>query len=314
VKKRALPRKITFGDRQGTERGRSELLPRLADLPPGTRLGAYELEQVAGRGGMGVVYCARHVHLDRRVALKLLLPELAADTAFREGFLRESRIAASLDHPNVIPVYDAGEADGLLYIAMKFLDGSDLATVLEREGPLEPERALELLAGVASGLDAAHALGLVHRDVKPANILCDVDRFHITDFGLTRAAGGRRFLREVFAGTIDYVAPEQIEGRPLDGRADVYALACVLYQTLAGTPPFADLESRDAVLEAHLTGQAPPLTSHRPSLPRELDAVVARALAKSADDRHATCSALVAAARIAADDSVTAGWTPAVDR
>ena len=306
--------KIGLGDRLRTERGDTDLLPRLADLPAGTRVGGYELDAVAGRGGMGIVYAARHVHLDRRVALKLLLPELAADEAFREGFLRESRIAASLDHPHVIPVYDAGEAEGLLYIAMKYLDGSDLATVLERDGPLEAERTLGLLDGVASGLDAAHAMGLVHRDVKPANILCDTDRFYVTDFGLTRAAGGRRFFRDDFAGTIDYVAPEQIEGRPLDARADVYALGCVLYHALAGKPPFADAESRDAVLQGHLEGQAPPLAASRPELPRALDVVIGRALAKRPNDRYSTCTALLAAARIAADESVSVGWTRAVDR
>ncbi len=306
--------KLGLGDRQRTERGDIDLLPRLVDLPAGTRVGGYELESVAGRGGMGIVFCARHVHLDRRVALKLLLPELASDDSFRDGFLRESRIAASLEHPHVIPVYDAGEADGLLYIAMKFLEGSDFATVLERDGRLEAERTLGLLEGVAEGLDAAHALGLVHRDLKPANILCDTERFYVTDFGLTRAAGGRRFLRDEFAGTIDYVAPEQIEGRPLDSRADVYALGCVLYHALAGKPPFGDADSRDAVLMGHLEGQAAPLSAARPDLPRELDAVLTRALSKRPENRHPTCSALVAAARIAADESVTAGWTRTSDR
>src|SRR4051794_12772561 len=207
-----------------------------------TELAGYRIESLLGRGGMGVVYRARDLALERNVALKLLAPELAQDVRFRERFLRESRLAASLDHPAIVPIYDAGEVGGRLFIAMRLVDGTDLKRLLADQGPLEPERALDLLEHVADALDAAHERGLVHRDVKPSNVLVD-SRGHcyLADFGLSRrladhgvGLGGARSL-----GTVDYVAPEQIRGEELDARSDLYSLGCLLYECLAGRPPFA---------------------------------------------------------------------------
>jgi ABC-type transport system substrate-binding protein len=260
-------------------------------LAPGTELAGYRIESLLGRGGMGVVYRARDLALDRNVALKLLAPELAEDVRFRERFLRESRLAASLDHPAIIPIYDAGEVAGQLYIAMRLVDGTDLKRLLAEEGALEPERALGLLEKVADALDTAHERGLVHRDVKPSNVLVD-ERGHcyLADFGLSRrlteqgsSAGAGRSL-----GTIDYVAPEQIRDEELDGRADLYSLGCLLYECLAGRPPFVR-GSDTAVVFAHLEEEPP-------GLPR-VDPVIRKALAKEPDDRYQSGRELIAAAR-----------------
>ena len=266
----------------------------------GTRIGGYELEEVVGRGGMGVVYRARHLHLDRTVALKLLTPELASGNAFRERFLRESRAAAAVHHPNIVTVYDAGDAGGLLYIAMQLVEGSDLAELLDRTGALDPRRALDIGAQVADALDAAHARGLVHRDVKPGNVLMDERRCYLTDFGLTRAVSSRTALtvHGEFVGTVDYIPPEQIEGRAVDGRADVYALGCLLYHMLAGSVPYPR-DSQIAVVYAHVQEPPPPLSSARPGLPAPLDAVLAKAMAKRPEERHDTCGELIAAMRAA---------------
>src|SRR5438876_6434753 len=207
----------------------------------GTELAGYRIESLLGRGGMGVVYRARDLALERDVALKLLAPELAEDIRFRERFLRESRLAASLDHPAIIPIYDAGEVGGHLYIAMRLVDGTDLKRLLADEGVLAPERAFGLLAQVGDALDAAHERGLVHRDVKPSNVLVD-ERGHcyLADFGLSRrlAEHGPGLTGGRSLGTVDYVAPEQIRGEELDGRADLYSLGCLLYECLVGSPPF----------------------------------------------------------------------------
>ena len=284
-------------DRDRTEHGAIVPAPLQAELRVGTRIAGYELQDVVGRGGMGVVYRARHVTLGRVAALKLLVPALAEDESFRERFLRESQIAAQLDHPNVVTIYDAGEADGVLYIAMRFVDGVDLAELLRRERALAPPRAIRLLGQVADALDAAHALGLVHRDVKPGNVLVDDERCYLTDFGLTRRAASRTALtaRGQFVGTVDYMPPEQIEGRELDARADVYALGCVLYEALTGAVPYGR-ESEVATIYAHLRDTPPSVRGRGASLPAALDAVFARALAKRAGDRYATCRELVAAA------------------
>ena len=260
--------------------------------PPniGRELAGYRLEALLGRGGMGVVYRARDLALDRDVALKLLAPHLADDVSFRERFLRESRLAASLEHPNVVPIHDAGEIDGQLYIAMRLVDGTDLKQLL-REGPLEPARAIHILEQVAGALDAAHARGLVHRDVKPSNVLLDqAEHAYLADFGLSRYLGeaGAALGAENSLGTIDYVAPEQIRGEGIDGRADVYALGCLLYECLAGKPPFRRA-SDAATLFAHLEDEPP-------SLPT-LDRVLPRALAKEPSGRYQTCAELVGAAR-----------------
>jgi serine/threonine-protein kinase len=242
---------------------------------------------------MGVVYRARDLALDRNVALKLLAPELAEDVRFRERFLRESRLAASLDHPAIIPIYDAGEVAGQLYIAMRLVEGTDLKRLLAREGALEPARALDLLEQIADALDAAHERGLVHRDVKPSNVLVDERRHcYLADFGLSRrlaeqstpASAGRSI------GTVDYVAPEQIRGEELDGRADLYSLGCLLYECLAGRPPFAR-GSDTAVVFAHLEEEPP-------SLPI-LSPVIRKALAKEPDDRYQSGREMIAAARAA---------------
>jgi ABC-type transport system substrate-binding protein len=252
----------------------------------------YEILSELGRGGMGVVYRAHDLALDRNVALKLLAPELAEDVRFRERFLRESRLAASLDHPAIIPIYDAGEVAGRLYIARRLVDGTDLKRLLEEEGVLDMERTLGLLEQVADALDAAHERGLVHRDVKPSNVLVDPrGHCYLADFGLSRrladapsgSGGAGRSL-----GTVDYVAPEQIRGEPLDGRADLYSLGCLLYECLAGRPPFAR-GSDTAIVFAHLEEDPPPLPG--------LDAVMQKALAKDPDNRYQSGHELVVAAR-----------------
>jgi len=225
----------------------------------GSELAGYRIVEPLGRGGTSVVYRAEHVRLGRPAALKLLAPVLG-EAGFRERFLRESQLAASIDHPSILPVFDAGEEDGFLYIAMACVEGSDLKTLLVREGRLLPRRALRIVGQIASALDAAHARGLVHRDVKPANILVgDGDRAYLSDFGVVKELSSNGTTRTgTFVGTIEYCAPEQIEGRAVDGRADVYALACVLYECLTGEPPF-HRPSEIAVLNAHLHAPPPKL-------------------------------------------------------
>ncbi len=213
----------------------------------GTEFAGHRIETVIGRGGASVVYLAEHLRLGRRAALKVLAQHLADDEAFRERFIRESRIAAALDHPNVVTVYDAGEVDGNLYISMRHVEGSDLGRLLAAEGALEPSRAISILSQIASALDAAHAQGLVHRDVKPANMLVestadmpDFDRAYLSDFGISKRTTSREGLTRTgqFVGTVDYVAPEQITGEPVDGRTDVYSFGCVLFECLSGRVPF----------------------------------------------------------------------------
>jgi serine/threonine protein kinase len=269
---------------------------------PDIQIAGYRIEARVGRGGMGEVYRAVQLNLGRRVALKVLAPELADDDVFRRRFLRESRIAASIDHPSIIPIYETGEDGGLLYIAMRYVDGLDLATVLEREGRLEPARAVAIMAQVASALDAAHARGLVHRDVKPANILLAAGpdgHCYLCDFGLIKQVGTEQAMSALtatdqFVGTIPYVAPEQIEGRDLDGRTDVYSLGCVLFQCLTGSAPFEGANDVEVVF-AHLREPPPPLSGRAPDLPPSMDPVVARAMAKAKEDRWPTCSSLVTA-------------------
>jgi ABC-type branched-subunit amino acid transport system substrate-binding protein len=273
-----------------------------AAIAPGEVFAGYRIEAVVDRGGMGVVYRATDLRLDRPVALKLVAPELAGDERFRDRFLKEPRLAAALDHPNVVPIYEAGEHDGRLFLAMRFVPGSNLKTLLERGGVLDAERALRILAQIADALDAAHRRGLVHRDVKPANVLLDEEgHAYLTDFGITKQVGSDSTQTGQIVGTLDYVAPEQIRSEPVDGRTDVYALGCVLYECLAGTPPFR----RDTQMEAiwaHLQEPVPPLPRFPP-----LDPVLAKALAKERDDRYATCSELIEAAEamLAPDAPVT---------
>ena len=268
----------------------------------GTTVAGYRLEKLLGRGGMSVVYLAEHVRLGRNVALKLLSPALTEDESFRERFERESRRAAEIDHPNIVPIYDAGDADGQYYIAMRYVPGSDLKAVIKRDGPLSVGRTLYILEQAASALDAAHDRDLVHRDVKPANILIEEpsDRVFLTDFGVVKHTSSHGLTRTgFFIGTVDYAAPEQIEGLPVDARTDVYSLGCVLYECLTGRAPF-DRDAEVAVMHAHLTEPPPSLRTARPDLPRELDRVVAAAMAKAKDERPATCEQLVLAAHAAA--------------
>jgi hypothetical protein len=267
-----------------------------------TEVGGYRLVEAIGEGGTSVVYRAEHVRLGRAAALKLLTPALG-EADFRERFLRESRLAASLDHPSIVPVYDAGEADDVLYIAMQHIDGSDLKALLVAEGRLPVRRALRIVAQVASALDAAHARGLVHRDVKPANILVGAnDRAFLSDFGVVKElASSGRTRTGGFVGTIDYCAPEQIEGRDVDARADVYALACVFYECIVGTSPFRR-SSDVATLNAHLHAPPPRFSKAAPDLAPALEPVLAKALAKSPLDRYGSCGELVAALRTAVSE------------
>jgi serine/threonine protein kinase/sugar lactone lactonase YvrE len=264
------------------------------DTRIGTEIAGYHIDSLIGRGGMSVVYLAHHTGLERKAALKLLAPELAENEAFRARFVRESRIAAGLDHPNVIPVYEAGEADGLLYIAMRYVRGSDLRTLLAEHGPLDVADVVRVVDQVADALVAAHSEGLVHRDVKPGNVLMSpatpparVGHLYLADFGLTKKSlSGSGLTRSgQFVGTTDYVAPEQIRAEPVDGRADVYSLGCVLYECLTGEPPFVrDVEV--AVMFAQLNDAPPRPTDARPELPEAIDAVVAKAMAKTPGARY----------------------------
>jgi tetratricopeptide (TPR) repeat protein len=272
----------------------------MVDRRIGTEVGGYRLIEAIGRGGTSVVYRAEQIRLGRTAAVKLLTPAVG-DGDYRERFLRESRLAASIDHPNIVPVYDAGDDQGLLYIAMACVDGSDLKTLLVAEGRLPLRRALRIAGQIASALDAAHARGLVHRDVKPANVLIGSDdRAFLSDFGVVKELATNGTTRTgSFVGTIDYCAPEQIEGKEVDARADQYALACVLYECLVGTAPF-HRSSDVAVLNAHLHAPPPKLSKAAPDLPEALEPVLAKALSKSPLDRYASSGEFVAAARAAA--------------
>jgi ABC-type transport system substrate-binding protein/tRNA A-37 threonylcarbamoyl transferase component Bud32 len=270
--------------------------------PLGSTVAGFRLIALIGEGATGAVYRAEHPDIAEPIALKLLDPELAVDERFRRRFLRESKLAAELRHPNVVPILDFGEDDGVLYLAMRQIEGGDLRALLAREGALEPGRALGLLAGVADALDAAHEHGLVHRDIKPANILIQAEasseHAYLGDFGLAKHASSVSSLTgdHLFVGTLAYVSPEQIRGDPLDGRADVYSLACVLYECLAGMQPF-DRESELAVVYAHLHERLPELADGRPAIPEALDRAIRRATAKAPEDRYGTCGELIAAAR-----------------
>jgi peptide/nickel transport system substrate-binding protein len=283
----------------------------------GSTLGQYRLTELLGHGGMGVVYRAEDLRLERNVALKLLSGDVSDDARFRTRFLRESRLAASTEHPGIVPIYDAGEVDGLLYIAMRYVEGSDLAGVLRQEGALDPERAVDLVAQLADALDAAHARGLVHRDVKPSNSLISrngaQERVYLVDFGITEDIQSAERLTETnrLVGTGAYLAPERIRGARVDGRADVYSLGCVLFECLTGEVPFPR-SSEFAELYAHLEDEPPRVSDRRPGLPAGLDAVVGRALAKDPEDRWQKCAELAEAARAALPSSTS--HVPAQER
>ena len=268
-------------------------------------IAGYRLEELVGRGGMGVVFRATHIALERQGAVKVIAPELALNDEFRQRFQRESKLAASIDHPHVIPIFDAGEDDGQLYVAMRYVEGTDLGAVVASEGGLAPARAVEVIGQVAAALDAAHERGLVHRDVKPANVLLESrpsgQHAYLTDFGLVKAMGaatGVLTRTGQWLGTPDYAAPEQILGGEVDPRTDVYALGCLLYHTIAARPPFEG-EVEAAKIFAHVSQPPPTLSDARPGVPAALDEVVRRALAKEPDERQQSAGELAAEAHSA---------------
>ncbi len=282
------------------------------DAPsPGRRFGRYLLQEEIGRGGMGVVHAALDETLGRRVALKLLRPgAVGDDAALGERFAQEMQIAVALEHPNIVPVHETGTEDGVRYIAMRLVDGEDLGAVLRREGALDPVRVARLGRQIAAALDAAHARGLVHRDVKPGNVLLtgtgDEEHAYLTDFGLTRDDDAGLTQTGQWIGTVDYAAPEQIEAGPLSARTDVYALGCVLYQMLSGTLPFTGSFAGKAA--AHTTTPLPPVTVAPPWDGARLDAILAVATAKAPERRHASAGALARAlARVVADEAEHGG-------
>lgn len=248
------------------------------------RIGGYRLGRAIGRSDLATVYLARDERLDRQVAIKVLAPERAGQATFLTRWLRESRVAAELGHPNILPVYQAGDADGVWYAAMRYVPGGDIRSLLSRAGPLRPAMAWTILAQAASALDAAHARGLVHRDVKPANMLLEASHVYLADFGMGA---------DKSAGPFDYVAPEQIEGRPLNGRTDLYSLACVGFELLSGTPLFGH-DQHLTVMYAQLYAPPPSVRTRRDDLPAAVDRVLATALAKNPADRYATCGQFAA--------------------
>jgi len=280
----------------GTEHG--------IDLSAGDSFAGYRIEQRLGRGGMGVLYLALEPGLERRVALKLIAPEAAADEVFAKRFAEESKIAASIEHPNVVPIYAAGEEDGVPFIAMRYVAGADLAKRLIREGRLSPAVAVELIAQIGNGLDAIHAAGLIHRDVKPANVLLSggegAEHAYITDFGVARNVATESGLTQTgrFVGTLDYVAPEQISGAEIDARVDVYALGCLLFKLLTGEVPFPK-DGDAARLFAHLNDPPPAPSLYVSEVSMALDDVVIRAMSKTPDDRYPSAGDLGRAAQAA---------------
>jgi DNA-binding NarL/FixJ family response regulator len=269
----------------------------LMELPIGSTFAGHRIDAVAGRGGMGVVYLATDLALDRPVALKLIAPELARDPVFRARFVSECKVAAAIDHPHVVPIFHAGEERGLMYVTMRYIKGTDLRTLLGDEGRLAPGRAVGIMAQVADALEAAHQRGLVHRDVKPGNVLIatrnDVEFAFLTDFGVTKQRTAESQLTKTgFAvGTADYMAPEQARGAEVDGRADIYALGCVLFRVLTGTVPY-ERDSDVEKLWAHVHEPPPALLDVCPDLPRALGDVLDRALAKNPDDRQPSAAEL----------------------
>ncbi|HEX7993415.1 MAG TPA: serine/threonine-protein kinase, partial [Streptosporangiaceae bacterium] len=292
-----------------------ENLPAPADVSPGDKVAGYLLEEQIGQGGMAVVYRAYDERLDRRVALKVLAPSLAADNAFRSRFIRESRAAATVEHPHIIPVYDAGDAGGCLFIAMRYVQGGDVRSLLADGHAVPPARAWNIITQVASALDMAHSHNLVHRDVKPANMLIDgsamarpargsdtpqvpdvntsgpvTEHIYLSDFGISKQTVASNLTSTgQFVGTLDYIAPEQIEGRGLDGRADQYSLACAAYELLCGVPPFGG-PNIFALINSHLSEQPPSARKVQPGLPPGVDRVLAKAMAKAPSGRYASCA------------------------
>src|SRR4051794_10930685 len=278
----------------------------------GASFAEHVIRGVAGRGGMGIVYRAMHVPLKREVALKVIAPNISADEEVRARFRNEFEAAASIQHPNVIPIYHAGEEDGLLYVTMRYVQGEDLARLVAMETRLEPVRAAVIIAQVAAALDAAHARGLVHRDVKPANVLIEgrgeLENALLTDFGLTKSLQSDNKMTKTgtVIGTFDYTAPEQLEGRAVDARTDVYALGCVFFQTLTGRVPFPR-DTLGATLFAHFEAAPPSVTALVPEVPAVLDEVIATAMAKDPAARYQSAGDLARAALAAVDQHKLAG-------
>jgi serine/threonine protein kinase len=257
-------------------------------LSPGSTFAGYEVESVVGAGGIGILYRARQVRLDRPVALKLVEPDLARDPVILERLRREARTVAALDHPNVVPLYEAGEEGGTVYVVTRWVVGTELGTLILGEGPLEPGRAARTAAQIAAALEMAHEKGLVHRDVKPSNvILTDEDHVYLTDFGLAKRAGTAPGLTAVdqMLGTVDYVAPELIEGSEPDARSDVYSLGCVLFEMLAGEPPFADQTGGMGKMWAQVNAEPPSVLQRRGDVPPALEDMMRRAMAKAPNAR-----------------------------
>ncbi|HEY5058401.1 MAG TPA: protein kinase [Gaiellaceae bacterium] len=280
----------------------------------GSEVAGYRIDGLLGRGGMGMVYVAEHLLLGRKAALKTLLVELASDSDFKTRFIRESQMVAAIDHPNIIPIYDAGEIEGTAYIAMRFVPGRDLDVMIKQQRQLSAHEALSILDQAGAALDAAHVRGLVHRDIKPANILIEegTDRIYLTDFGIAKEAGTSGGLTQpgFFLGTVDYAAPEQIEGQEIGPPADLYAFGCVLFECLAGRKPFVGATDI-AVIKSHVLDPPPSLTELRPDLPAAIDAVITRALAKMEADRYGSCRELIEAAQMALGASGGAAAPPA---
>jgi serine/threonine protein kinase len=257
-------------------------------LAAGSTFAGYEIESVVGVGGIGILYRARQLRLDRPVALKLVEPDKASDPVVRERLRREARAVAALDHPNVVPLYEAGEQDGMVFIATRWVEGTELGALIDRGGPMDAMRAARTAAQIAAALEVAHEKDLVHRDVKPSNvILTPEDHVYLTDFALVKRAGTAAGLTAVdqMLGTVDYVSPEQIEGGQSDARGDVYSLGCVLYEMLAGEAPFADQKGGMAKMWAHVNAEPRPLTERRSDVPAALDETVRLAMAKAPEKR-----------------------------
>jgi serine/threonine protein kinase len=286
-----------------------------AVLKPGTELAGYRIVRFIDRGGMGAVYEATQLSLDRRVALKFISERLGSDERFRERFRREARSGAAIDHPNILPVYEAGELpDGSLFLALRFVDGPDLRSMLRERGPLDVREAMEILTQIGNALDAAHERGLVHRDVKPANVLLEAHErgwhAYLADFGLAKPNedSGEHTQPGEMLGTVDYMAPEQINGGLLDRRADVYSFGCMVYRCLTAEPPYKR-ETRTATLLAHVNAPVPVPSRMIAGLPAPLDVVVARAMEKDPQDRARSAGALMrwAATQLQPDGGAAAG-------
>lgn len=266
----------------------------------GSQIAGYQVEREIGRGGVGVVYLAKDLRLGRIVALKILAPALAHSDGHRRRFIHESRMAAAIDHPHIVPIFASGESNGVLYIAMHYVSGPDLGALMDRDGLLPVTGVMRIAGQVASALDAAHEHRLVHRDVKPGNILMATSGVgedpyaYLTDFGMAKPSlDASSTQMGEFVGTMDYINPEQISGHPVDGRGDLYSLACVVYEALAGGPVF-QRDNDMAVLWAHQYDPPPELSERRPDLAPAMDGVLAKAMAKAPEDRYGSCREFVA--------------------